>query len=690
LLASGRLPAQTPPAQDPPGVNLSIDGDLIALSVNETEGLALIDFIKLTERITDRVFVYSPQEVGNPTNGNITFIGEVELRRENFFSFFQTMLYIRGFACVLRTTGDSEVVEIVAMTGPKRQELTSSARYVPPDEVENYANQTGVTILTTVPLKYINANTAQTQLRPFFAQGGAGGVGLTPGSVGNGRALLLQGFGPQVYSASQLLRLVDVEPESPDTESLVVPLVNSTAEELEPILKQVMDERARSVQQAGAGGDLAAAQAEQLTVIGLSSLNGILLSGPKSKIWEAQTIIAQIDLPFEIGGGDIHVIQLKNVLAEDLATTLRNFINEDLAAEQQQQTAAAGQAGARRPRKTVIVPHPESNSILVSATQTKFKQLENMVQELDERQPQVLIETAVVELTTSELDRLGVELGLIDIGGDDFTRPFGFTSFGASTFQDTDDDGIPDSRLPDFSNPLQGVTGGIISSDDFAIPVLINALQQTTNANVLSLPSVVVNNNEEASVSTQEDRPTQTSNQGTATTSSGFGGFEGAGVEMRISPSISSNDYLRLNIELSVSRFLTPYDPDSVTPGVKALREITTAVTLPSGNTMVLGGVIEDRTSESRSGIPFLMDIPLLGFLFSAESKDNNKTNLYFFVTPNIIDEDDFSDLEMISFRKKLEAGNYIGQRRLQIVDQRRGVALLVLELVRQALVQFR
>jgi type II secretory pathway component GspD/PulD (secretin) len=137
----------------------------------------------------------------------------------------------------------------------------------------------------------------------------------------------------------------------------------------------------------------------------------------------------------------------------------------------------------------------------------------------------VLIECALVELTTGDLDRFGVELGLIDLKQNgDFTRGFGFTSFGQSTFQDTDDDGLPDTRLPDFDNPLQGITGGIISGGDFAVPLLINALSTDDRANILSLPSVLVNNNETAVVKTEEERPTlQSNSQGTATTTSSSG-----------------------------------------------------------------------------------------------------------------------------------------------------------------------
>ena len=86
---------------------------------------------------------------------------------------------------------------------------------------------------------------------------------------------------------------------------------------------------------------------------------------------------------------------------------------------------------------------------------------------------------------------------------------------------------------------------------------------------------------------------------------------------------------------------------------------------------MVLGGVIEDQESKSVTGIPFLKDIPLLGYLFSKHEVTNSKTNLYFFVTPTILDEDDFNDLWQVSLQRKMEAQTYIGDRRLEIVDRK-------------------
>jgi general secretion pathway protein D len=667
---------------------MEVDGEYIAFSMNETNGMELPEFIKWAQEVTERAFTFSDQELQNSGQGGarVSFLGTLRIKRErfkdDFFSFFQTMLYIKGFAVLPRGEGSLEILEIVSMNGPRNREITNGAKYVTPDELPTYRNQTGVPILTTVPLKNINATIATNALRPFFASTGSpqGGGSLTLGNVGNNTAMLLQGFGPQVYAAVELLKLVDVPVEQPNLVVQVVPLQEAAPEELEPILTEVLESRSRIRQQvlqeqgAAQGGAPGASGQPQLKIVVNSTQKALVLSGTQEQVRDALELIARLDVPGQTIEGTASVIRLKNVLAEDLRTTLHTFMQEDNQAETQaQQGAGAGASQARRTRRTVIQDHKESNSLLISAAATKYKQIVALIDQLDRRQPQVLIEAALVELTTGDLDRFGVELGLIDLKSNgDFTRGFSYTSFGQSAFQDNDADGLPDTRLPDFDNPLQGITGGIISGGDFAVPLLINALSTDDTANILSLPSVLVNNNETAVVKTEEERPTTTNSQNSTGNVAGNGTPRNAGITMEISPTISPNNYLRLNINLEVSRFVGAFDSNSPTGGGIVLRRsIRTQVTMPSNATMVLGGVIEDSESYNDGGIPFLKDIPILGFFFRKSESTTNKTNLYFFVTPSILDDDDFQDLYHVSLQRKLEAQDYIGERRLRIIDRK-------------------
>lgn len=696
LVASGLAVAQDPQnpqdpqdPQDPGNLPLmQLEGDRIVVSMSETSGLELPEFVKWAQEVTKRAFTFNEQEMINSAQGGsrVSFLGTLRFQRDtfqrDFFSFFQTMLYIKGFAIVPRGEGDLEILEIISTNGPRVREVTNGARYVTPDQLEDYKNQTGVPILTTVQLKHINATVANNALRPFFASTGSpqGGGGVTLGNVGNNTAMLLQGYGPQVYAAVKLLELVDVEIEPPNLVVQVVPLTHAAPEEIEPILTEVLESRNRIRQQVLAensqGGGGAAANAQpQLKIVVNPSQKSVVLSGIQDHVVEALELIAQLDLPSQLVEGQASVHYLKNVLAEELRETLNQFMQEDNNAEQQAQQGQAGTNVARRTRRTVIQAHKESNSLLISAAPTKYQQIQALIDRLDVRQPQVLIECALVELTTGDLDRFGVELGLLDLASGsntDYDRGFGFTDFGQAVFQDTDDDGLPDTRLPDFDNIAQGLTGGIISGSDFAVPLLINALSTDDSANILSLPSVLVNNNETAIVATEEERPTLESNASTATTTTSSGAPRDAGITLEISPTISPNRYLRLNISLEVSRFVGAFDPNSATGGGVVLRRsIRTQVTMPTESTMIIGGVIEDSESTNDGGVPFLKDIPILGFLFKSYESQSNKTNLYFFVTPTILDEDDFQDLWHLSLQKKLEASNYIGERRLRIIDKR-------------------
>ncbi|MCK5942191.1 MAG: hypothetical protein KAI24_09495 [Planctomycetes bacterium] len=391
-LAAAQNETPVPPGgQDPvkPVMEIDEETDTIAFSMNESNGMQLTEFIKWAQEVTGKRFTYNAQELvsGSSAGSTVSFLGTFRIKRdqfaEDFYSFFQTMLYIKGFAVVPRGDGDLELLEIVLMTGQRGREVTNGARYVTPDELVNYRFQTGVPILTTVPLRHINAQLANNALRPFFAgTGGAtAGSSVQIGNVGNKSALLLQGFGPQVYAAVELLKLVDEPAEEPNLVVQVVVLDNQAPEELEPILTDVLESRSQIRQQVlqekgagnpgGGGGGTAR---PQLKVVVHSSQKALVLSGTGEQVNEALELIARLDVPGAPIDGSANVIYLKNVLAEDLEQTLKTFMQEDNQAEQQAQApGGAGASAARRTRRTVINSHKESNSLLISAAGTKYK-----------------------------------------------------------------------------------------------------------------------------------------------------------------------------------------------------------------------------------------------------------------------------------------------------------------------------
>jgi len=186
---------------------------------------------------------------------------------------------------------------------------------------------------------------------------------------------------------------------------------------------------------------------------------------------------------------------------------------------------------------------------------------------------------------------------------------------------------------------------------------------------VLSVPSVLVNNNGSARVEALERQPTTTvTATGTVgSTSENFAGYQDAGITMEISPSISASRYLRLDLFLSISTFQGSFSGPIPPPQVE--RKIDTTVNIPDGDTMVIGGIVIDNRSDNRDQIPFLGDLPIIGRLFRRDATTENRTALYFFVTPHILHDADFADLAEISYNKKMEAADTIGLDRMRMIQ---------------------
>ncbi|HBF22931.1 MAG TPA: hypothetical protein DDW23_03865 [Planctomycetes bacterium] len=384
-------------------------------------------------------------------------------------------------------------------------------------------------------------------------------------------------------------------------------------------------------------------------------------------------LIAELDTTIAEPETNYRIYQLQNIDAEELADELEQFLTRAHQEEQSQATRSgnSGSVAAQSLQKTIVKAQVSTNSLLVMATRTKWAEIERLLGQLDIRQKQVLIETALIEVSEDFTKELGFELAAMD--SED--RPFGFTSFGMSDLVDRLDadgnegtDGFLDTRVLSEDGSYGGMTAGILG-DNFGIPLLLRAARNSSNANILSKPSILVSNNQGASMISQDEVPvaTQSAVQG-AGISTGFSEYQTAGITLNISPSISANHYLRLYVHLSISSFGGAASGDLPPPRIT--REVETTVHLPDGATMVIGGIVRDDMLEDSDAIPWLSDIPIVGALFRKDTSTNTKTTLFFFCTPRILHpEDEFDGLRDLSDQAKGRAAEIIGLNRVQIID---------------------
>jgi len=673
--------AAPPAVQEPEEVQipegaLEEQGEYLLLKFDETEeGLTLRQFIKVCQRITGRNFTIDTGGTaarGELDQKRLLLFGPKRIRKEDFYSFFQIMMKINGFVCVQQGSGDLEVIKITPVNAGTTADIKANTLFVEADEAERYADQPGIYITTVVPLKYANPTTLGNNLRTALGSSGpgAGQDSFMPLQNDAGGARLIQGFGPFVAWAVRLVRILDQEPDLPEPVIEKIQLQEASAEEMAQLLQDLIEEttgpQVRPTRPRGA--DATALQQEIPTkIIANPRDNSLLVLASPENLEKVKDLVAQLDTRLEAPETNFRIYVLQNISAKELAEDLVDFLQKTQTAEEQaaRSSGAPGAQARRAEQRVVIQDQEETNSLLITATRTKWAELERLLDRLDQRQPQVLIETALIEVSEDFTRSLGVEFANVNPPDGDFQRGFGFTSVGISTLVDQDGDGFADTRLPDSS--AAGLTAGILDGADFGLPVLLAAARSSSNTNILSIPSILVTNNRGAVVESKDEIPvtTQTAVQGVGVTET-FQDFQEAGIKLTITPSISAKKYLRLDVTLEVSTFRGAFTSGTVPPP-RVTRYLKTTVYLPDGATMWVGGIIRDDLLQDQTGVPWLSEIPVLGWLFSRNTDSKVKTTLYFFCTPRILD--DFEELRDISEAGKARAADVIGLDRVRQVD---------------------
>jgi general secretion pathway protein D len=652
------------------------DGDfyIVSFSEDETTGLSLLDFVKNCERATGLNFVVTKDTVQLLKTSNVRMYGTKRIRKADFYSFFQIVMFINDFACVEVGPPPLRVIVIQSLAQGRGATtgISQKATYVAPDDLEDWKDRPATLITTVVNLPNSDARALANSLRALA--GTNPNQNMLPAGI---NSLILTGFGSSVYELAQLLTLIDessaiVEPIPPVFDR--IPLQFAVAADVQKIVEELLQASQQIQEEAlrAAEGQAQAPRPRQTTTAKIlieARTNSLVIMAMTEDMPRIKDLVARLDTDVLEPERNYHIYQLENVAAEDMAETLESFLEDarDVTALPGATGGTSREASGGSSEDVVVVPEKVSNSLIIAANKTRYAEVVELIRSLDRRQDQVLIETALVELSSNDFIDIGVELGLANLPGADETGGFGVTSFGLSTLEDLDDDGIFDSRVPIQAD---GITAGIIDGDDFSLPFLLRLLRRRTNANVLSVPSILVNNNGEAEITIVDEVPfTQITAPGAGgQTQENFAGYEEAGIALTISPSISASRYLRLGIELEVSNFVGAVTGSNIPPP-RVTRTLKTTINVPDGDTMVIGGVITSNQSQTRRSTPWLGDLPIIGALFRRDADTEDRRTLYFFVTPHILADKDFADLAEFSYGIKMKAADVIGSDKLRLVD---------------------
>ncbi len=371
--------------------------------------------------------------------------------------------------------------------------------------------------------------------------------------------------------------------------------------------------------------------------------NSLILRGrDRSLISRVRNLVVSLDVPTSVAG-NVHVLYLKNADAVTMAETLRRIVAADAAspttsANTATSTAAGtgGISAAMGKSTTTVEAGPgmvqadaASNALIITAPDAVFKNLKAVVERLDVRRAQVLVEALIVEISADKAAEFGIQWAGATGANGSGNQAFGvFGSSGSSNIA-----GVA-------ANPLLAASGFSIGVfNDKSLGVLARALETEAGANILSTPTLLTLDNEEARISVGSNVPFLTGQYavtGSASSASPFSTYErkDVGLVLKVKPQISEGGTVRLQISQEVSKLRPSADP---TLSATDKRSIDSTVLVDDGQIVVLGGLIDDQVNDTEDRVPVLGDIPGLGHLFRYNSRKHSRTNLMVFLRPQVV-----------------------------------------------------
>ncbi|MCA3226293.1 MAG: type II secretion system secretin GspD [Burkholderiales bacterium] len=611
--------------------------------------------VRAIGQFTGRQFVIDPR-----VKGTLTLVTERPVSRQQAYEQLLSALRLQGFTIVEGPPGG------VSRVLPEPDAKLQGSRVIAPEQSPPRGDQ----IVTQVfELQYESATNMVPVLRPLIAPNN------TIAAFASNNSLVITDYADNLRRLRDIIASLD-RPGSAEAE--MIQLRHGLALEIATIVNRVLDEGARAAGQAVDGGQRVQVLAEPRT----NSL--IIRSASRARTMTARQLIERLDQP-SLTPGNINVVYLRNAQAVRLAQTLRAVISSDptfmpqaggtaslsqgsafggggssgilsnvpgqpaqpQSPQQPPQQSAGGQAGGGGPLAGLIQADPATNSIIITAPQPLYRNIRAIIDKLDARPAQVIIESLIAEVSADKAAEFGIQWqalgGLRSSNGND-TSVIGGTNFGG-----TGTNIIGAAQNLGTLGP--GLNLGIIQGR-LTIPgigevtnlgFLARALETQANANILSQPNIQTLDNEEAKFLVGQNVPFITgsfANTGVGQTPSGavnpFQTFErrDIGLQLRVKPQISEGGNVRMTIYLEVSSLA----PGTTQGGIITnKRSFESNVVVEDGNFVVLSGLIEDRTNNQEQRVPLLGSIPGLGALFRYENRSRTKTNTMVFLRPVVV-----------------------------------------------------
>jgi len=553
-------------------------------------------FIKFISKLTQKNFV-----VDTKVRGKVTIISPEKISVDEAYKVFESVLDIYGFA----TVESGSVVKIIPAVDARGDNVDT--------RVARAAEPTSDKLVTRlIPLTYASSDELKSLLSPMLAKGNL----LLSHSDSN---MLIATA--TLASIDRLLKLINaIDVEGVGRKITILPIKYADAEKMVTNLTKIYAAKTKknSRSRKKNSNDFS------VEMVADERTNAIILLASEQESAQITALVDALDKEVPKGEEKIRVYYLEHATAEDLAAVL-----QEIPEKSSNNSKRDGQKKAPLLSDDIkITADKATNSLIIIADKDDYPVLEEVIKKLDVPRSMVYIECLIMEMNAERSLDFGMEWQAEGTIGN--SPAFGRFGTAASSLGAWDD--VATVALP------RGFSMGVFGGDFKAI---IQAYKKDSDVKVLSTPQLLTTENEEATITIGKNVPYQTkggvpSSDGDSTAYNTYE-YKDVGITLKLTPSISQDRLVRLDFYQEVSKLVDTANTDETERPTTLKRELETTIIVEDGNTVVIGGLIDESLSKEVSKVPCLGDIPVLGNAFKSQSSDSDRTNLFIFLTPRVV-----------------------------------------------------
>lgn len=572
---------------------------------------------KFISEITKKNFIYDER-----IKGKVTIIAPSKLSIEDAFNLFTSVLELKGFTLI---PSGVDAYKIVPSSEVKQKNVGIVKDSQP-------INESFVARL--ISLSNISSEDALKFIQPLISKDGHAS------SFGPGNLILVIDSGLNIEKIISILDTID-QPIAKDSPELIF-LKHSSADAVAKILNEGLRKSRPGVPQIGI---------EEPRAIADQRLNAVVLFGDRGARQSMKSLISVLDIKAPEAYGRINIYFLENANAAELEKVLDDILKGSQTQRQQAPAALPPTLPFEAAGSISITSDKATNSLIIVASPADYENLSQIIKQLDRKRRQVYVEAMIVEASIDKLRELGIKWRLTARHKGEPIMIGGFGTISSGTVQNIIQglEGVTLGGLGNFIRDIPITTideSGNIISQNITIPgfAALFSLKDFKDAvNILSIPQILTSDNKEAEIVVGENVPFISKRErdlSTANTVLSSIERKDVGITLKITPQITEGDFVKLDIYQEISSLKQVSENVLINVGPTTTKRSTkTTVFAKDGQTVVIGGLMQERDETSLNKMPILGDIPLIGLAFRNKSVSKKKTNLLVFLTPHIVKE---------------------------------------------------